>query len=196
MHTQNINVAASESSKTWVNGQKICVSANDLRMRWHARGENGVNVTPAEGKHFPARNGSYGVDVLLLDENEVNGLIEKGHRELPRLASSEGGMTALYDMGENAAGRYLIASRGQVFYRTDSFQKVCRDYIRRAAEVRNEEVQKFLAAFDAAMEAGLDHYQASDVARGFITLEKALNPERANQETASCDDAGLNEIPF
>ncbi|WP_182058948.1 hypothetical protein [Pantoea sp. ME81] len=176
MHTNNVNVATSESSKTWVNGQKICVSANDLRTRWHARGEDGVNVTPAEGKHFPARNGSYGVDVLLLDENEVNALIEAGHRALPRLAGSEGGMTALYDMGDNAAGRYLIASRGQVFSRTDSFQKVCREYIRRAAEVRNEEVQKFLAAFDAAMEAGLDHYQASDVARGFITLEKALNP--------------------
>lgn len=115
MHTNNVNVAASESSKTWVNGQKICVSANDLRTHWHARGEGGVNVTPAEGKHFPARNGSYGVDVLLLDENEVNALIDAGHRELPRLASSEGGMTALYDMGENPAGRYLIASRGQVF---------------------------------------------------------------------------------
>lgn len=62
--------------------------------------------------------------------------------------------------------------------------------------MRDDEVQKFLAAFDAAMEAGLDHYQASDVARGFITLEKALNPERENQETASGDDAGLDEIPF
>ncbi|KIC86429.1 hypothetical protein HX773_20130 [Pantoea sp. B9002] len=196
MYTNNVNVAASESSKTWVNGQKICVSTNDLRTRWHARGEGGVNVTPAEGKHFPARNGSYGVDVLLLDENEVNALIDAGHRELPRLASSEGGMTALYDMGENPAGRYLIASRGQVFYRTNSFQKVRREYIRMAVEVRDEEVQKFLAAFDAAMEAGLDHYQASDVARGFITLEKALNPERENQETASGDDAGLDEIPF
>lgn len=197
MHTQNINIAASESSKTWVNGQKICGSANDLRTRWHAKGEDGVNVTPAEGKHFPARNGSYGVDVLLLDENEVNVLIEAGHRELPRLASSEGGMTALYDKGENTAGRYLIASRVRVFYRTDSFQKVRREYIRRAAEVRNEEVQKFLAAFDAAMDAGLDHYKASDDARGFMTLEKALNPQRVeNQETASGDDAGLNEIPF
>ncbi|WP_217550220.1 hypothetical protein [Pantoea sp. GbtcB22] len=105
-------------------------------------------------------------------------------------------MTALYDMGENTAGRYLIASREQVFYRTDSYQKASREYIRRASEVRNEEVQKFLAAFDAAIEAGLDHYQASDVARGFLTLEKALNPERANQETASGVDAGLNEIPF
>ncbi|MBD9646372.1 hypothetical protein IB231_22390 [Pantoea sp. PNT02] len=194
MHTNNVNVAASESSKTWGNGQKICVSANDLRTRWHTLG--GENVTPAKGKHFPARNGSYGVDVLLLDEHEVNALIEAGHRELQRLASSNGGMTALYDMGESPAGRYLIASRCQVFYRTDSFQKVRREYIRRAAEVRNEEVQKFLAAFDAAMEAGLDYYQASDVARGFITLEKALNPERENQETASGDDAGLNEIPF
>lgn len=197
MHTNNVNTAAPESSKTWGNGQKICISANDLRTRWHAKGEDGVNVTPAEGKHFPTRNGSYGVDLLLLDENEVNALIEAGHRELPRLASSEGGMTALYDMGENTAGRYLIASRGQVFYRMNSFQKVRREYIRRAAEVRNEEVQKFLAAFDAAIEAGLDHYQARDVARGFITLEKALNPQRVeNQETASGDDAGLNEIPF
>ncbi|ORM71088.1 hypothetical protein [Pantoea rwandensis] len=195
MHTQHVNTAAPESSKTWGNGQKICVSANDLLNRWHTFG--GENVTPAEGMHFPARNGSYGSDVLLLDETEVNALIAAGHRELPRMASSGGGMTALYDMGENPAGRYLIASRGQVFYRTDSFQKVRREYIRRAAEVRREEVQKFLDALDVATEAGLDLYLASDVARGFITLEKALNPQRdENQETASGDDAGFNEIPF
>ncbi|WP_215844874.1 hypothetical protein [Candidatus Pantoea bituminis] len=197
MHTQHVNTAAPESSKTWGNGQKICVSANDLRNRWHVLGAENERAVPAEGKHFPARNGSYGTDVLLLDASEVNTLIEAGLRELPRLASSGGGMTALYDMGENAAGRYLIASRGQVFYRTDSFQKIRREYIRRAAEVLREEVQKFLDAFDAATEAGLDHYQASEVARGFITLEKALNPQREeNQATASGDDAGLNEIPF
>lgn len=175
--------------------QRACVSANDLRNRWHTLG--GEDVTPAEGGHFPSRNGSYGSDVLLLDETEVNALNEAGHRELPRLASSGSGMTALYDMGENPAGRYLIASRGQIFYCTDSFQEVGREYIHRAAQVRREEVQKFLAAFDSAIEAGLDHYQASDVARGFITLEKVLNPQREeNQVTDSGDDAGLNEIPF
>ncbi|KHJ66256.1 hypothetical protein QU24_20440 [Pantoea rodasii] len=192
MHTNNVNVAASESSKTWVNGQKICVSANDLRTRWHELD----GAVPEKGKHFPASNGSYGVDVLLLDESEMNALTEAGQKELTRLASSEGGMTALYDMGENTTGRYLIASRGQFFSRTDSFQKASREYIRRASVVRNAEVLKFLEAFDAAIEAGLDHYQASDVARGFITLEKALNPERANQEIASGDDAGHNELPF
>ena len=73
MHTQNVNTAASESSKTWINGPKVCVSANDLRMRWHTTGEDGKNVTPSEGKHYPARNGSYGTDVLLLDADPFAG---------------------------------------------------------------------------------------------------------------------------
>ncbi|WP_312839764.1 hypothetical protein, partial [Pantoea piersonii] len=158
MHTQNVNVAASESPKTWGNGPKICVSANNLRTRWYVKGEDGKPVTPAAGKHHKARNGSYGVDVLLLDEADVAALIAAGHTALPCLASSGGSMTALYDLGENAEGRYLVASRGQIFYRTDSWQEVRREYMRRAAEVRREEVQKFLDNFDAAMAAGLDLY--------------------------------------
>ena len=196
MHTQNVNVAASESSKTWVNGPKICVSANDLRTRWHVTGENGEKVTPSEGKHYPARNGSYGVDVLLLDETDVIELIAAGHNALPCLASSCGGMTALYDLGEKAAGRYLIASRGQIFYRTDSWQEVRQKYVRRASEVRSEEVQKFLDNFDAAMAAGLNLYKASDVARGIISLENALNPVPKNHVIAGAADTTLNEIPF
>ncbi|MBM0748752.1 hypothetical protein JJB79_15235 [Pantoea eucrina] len=196
MHTQNVNVAASESSKTWVNGPKICVSANDLRTRWHVTGENGEKVTPSEGKHYPARNGSYGTDVLLLDETDVIGLMAAGHNALPCLASSCGGMTALYDLGEKAAGRYLIASRGQIFYRTDSWQEVRQKYVRRASEVRSEEVQKFLDKFDAAMAAGLNLYKASDVARGIISLENALNPVPKNQVIAGAADTTLNEIPF
>lgn len=196
MHTQNVNVAASESSKTWVNGPKICVSANDLRTRWHVTGENGEKVTPSEGKHYPARNGSYGVDVLLLDETDVIELMAAGHNALPCLASSCGGMTALYDLGEKAAGRYLIATRGQIFYRTDSWQEVRQKYVRRASEVRSEEVQKFLDNFDAAMAAGLNLYKASDVARGIISLENALNPVPKNQVIAGAADTTLNEIPF
>ncbi|MCZ4061006.1 hypothetical protein O3W44_20850 [Pantoea sp. LMR881] len=196
MHTQNVNTAASASPKTWGNGPKICVSANDLRTRWHTTGEDGKNVTPSEGKHYPARNGSYGVDALLLDEADVVALLAAGHTSLPRLASSGGSMTALYDLGEKAAGRYLIASRGQIFYRTDSWQEVRREYIRRAAEVRREEVQKILDKFDAAMAAGLDLYKASDVARGIITLQNALNPATENQVTAGAADTTLNEIPF
>jgi len=196
MHTQNVNVAASESSKTWVNGPKICVSANDLRTRWHVTGENGEKVTPSEGKHYPARNGSYGVDVLLLDETDVIELMAAGHNALPCLASSCGGMTALYDLSEKAAGRYLIASRGQIFYRTDSWQEVRQKYVRRASEVRSEEVQKFLDNFDAAMAAGLNLYKASDVARGIISLENALNPVPKNQVIAGAADTTLNEIPF
>ena len=196
MHTQNVNVAASESPKTWGNGPKICVSANDLRTRWHVTGENGEKVTPSEGKHYPARNGSYGTDVLLLDETDVTALMDAGHTALPCLASSRGGMTALYDLGEKAAGRYLIASRGQIFYRTDSWQEVRREYVRRASEVRSEEVQKCLDNFDAAMAAGLDLYRASDVARGIISLENALNPVPKNQVTAGAGDTTLNEIPF
>ena len=196
MHTQNVNVAASESPKTWGNGPKICVSANDLRTRWHTTNADGKNVTPSEGKHYPARNGSYGVDALLLDETDVIALMAAGHTALPCLASSGGGMTALYDLGEKAAGRYLIASRGQIFYRTDSWQEVRRKYVRRAAEVRREEVQKFLDNFDAAMAAGLDLYKASDVARGIISLENALNPATENQATTDTADTTLNEIPF
>ncbi|MBS6034445.1 MAG: hypothetical protein KIB40_15075 [Pantoea sp.] len=196
MHTQNVNTAASESSKTCVNGPKICVSANDLRTRWHVTGENGEKVTPSEGKHYPARNGSYGVDVLLLDETDVMALMAAGHTALPCLASSCGGRTALYDLGEKAAGRYLIASRGQIFYRTDSWQEVRQKYVRRASEVRSEEVQKFLDNFDAAMAAGLDLYKASDVARGIISLENALNPTPKNQVTAGAGDTTLNDIPF
>ena len=196
MHTQNVNVAASESPKTWGNGPKICVSANDLRTRWHTTNADGKNVTPSEGKHYPARNGSYGVDALLLDETDVIALMAAGHTALPCLASSGGGMTALYDLGEKAAGRYLIASRGQIFYRTDSWQEVRRKYIRRASEVRSEEVQKFLDNFDAAMAAGLDLYKASDVARGIISLENALNPATENQATTDTADTTLNEIPF
>ncbi|WBV24239.1 hypothetical protein [Pantoea piersonii] len=196
MHTQNVNVAASESPKTWGNGPKICVSANDLRTRWHTTNADGKNVTPSEGKHYPARNGSYGVDALLLDEADVVSLLAAGHTSLPRLASSGGSMTALYDLGEKAAGRYLVASRGQIFYRTDSWQEVRGEYIRRAAEVRREEVQKFLDNFDAAMAAGLDLYKASDVARGIITLENALKPATENQVTAGAGDTTLNEIPF
>lgn len=196
MHTQNVNVAASESPKTWGNGPKICVSANDLRTRWHTTNADGKNVTPSEGKHYPARNGSYGVDALLLDEADVVALLAAGHTSLPRLASSGGSMTALYDLGEKAAGRYLVASRGQIFYRTDSWQEVRGEYIRRAAEVRREEVQKFLDNFDAAMAAGLDLYKASDVARGIISLENALNPATENQVTAGAGDTTLNDIPF
>lgn len=196
MHTQNVNVAASESPKTWGNGPKICVSANDLHTRWHATGENGEKVTPPEGKHYPARNGSYGVDVLLLDETDVIALMAAGHNALPCLASSCGGMTALYDMGEEAAGRYMIASRGQIFYRTDSWQEVRQKYVRRASEVRSEEVQKFLDNFDAAMAAGLDLYKASDVARGIISLENALNPATENQATTDNANTTLNKIPF
>ena len=196
MHTQNVNVAASESPKTWGNGPKICVSANDLRTRWHTTNADGKTVTPSEGKHYPARNGSYGVDALLLDEADVVALLAAGHTSLPRLASSGGSMTALYDLGEKAAGRYLVASRGQIFYRTDSWQEVRGEYIRRAAEVRREEVQKFLDNFDAAMAAGLDLYKASDVARGIISLENALNPATENQVTAGAGDTTLNDIPF
>lgn len=135
MHTQNVNVAASESSKTWVKGQKICVSAKDLRTRWHVTGENGEKVTPTAGKHYPARNGSYGADVLLLDETDVIALMDAGHTSLLCLASSGRGMTAMYDLGENATGRYIIASRGQIFYRSASWQETCREYIRRASSV-------------------------------------------------------------
>ncbi|MBS6437751.1 MULTISPECIES: hypothetical protein [Pantoea] len=195
-HNVNVNTATPESPKTWVNGPKICVSANDLRTRWHVTGENGEKVTPSEGKHYPARNGSYGVDVLLLDETDVIALMAAGHTALPCLASSCGGRTALYDLGEKAAGRYLIASRGQIFYRTDSWQEVRQKYVRRASEVRSEEVQKFLDNFDAAMAAGLDLYKASDVARGIISLENALNPAPKNQVTAGAGDTTLNDIPF
>ncbi|WP_187488877.1 hypothetical protein [Duffyella gerundensis] len=196
MHTQNVNVAASESSKTWVNGQKICVSVKDLRTRWHATGEDGVRVTPAAGKHFPARNGNYGTDVLLLDEADVVALLADGHTTLPCLASSGRSMTALYDLGENANGRYIIASRGQIFYRTDSWQAVHREYIRRAAEVLREEVQQFLDNFDAALAAGVDFYLASDVARGIISLENALNPAHENQVNDSGAESTINDIPF
>ncbi|PNK69942.1 hypothetical protein A6J33_003350 [Pantoea sp. FDAARGOS_194] len=146
MHTQNVNVAASESPKTWGNGPKICVSANDLRTRWHVTGKNGEKVTPSEGKHFPARNGSYGTDVLLLDETDVSALMAAGHTALPCVASSGGGMTALYDLGENAAGRFIIVSRGQIFYRSASWQEARREYMRRASAVRAEEAKAFLTA--------------------------------------------------
>jgi len=196
MHTQNVNVAASESSKTWVNGPKICVSANDLRTRWHVTGKNGEKVTPSEGKHFPARNGSYGTDVLLLDETDVSALMAAGHTALPCVTSSGGGMTALYDLGENADGRYIIASRGQIFYRSASWQEARREYMRRASAVRAEEAKAFFDRFHEASDAGLDYYLASDVARGVISLENALNPVPKNQVTASAGDTTLNEIPF
>lgn len=101
-HNVNVNTATPESPKTWGNGPKICVSANDLRTRWHTTNADGKNVTPSEGKHYPARNGSYGVDALLLDEADVVALLAAGHTSLPRLAGSGRGMTALYDLGENA----------------------------------------------------------------------------------------------
>ena len=195
-HNVNVNTATPESPKTWVNGPKICVSANDLRTRWHVTGENGEKVTPAAGKHYPARNGSYGVDALLLDEADVVALLEAGHTALPLLASSGRGMTALYDLGENSVKRYIIASRGQIFYRSASWPETSREYIRRAAEVLREEVQKFLDNFDAAMAAGLDFYKASDVARGIISLENALNPVTENQVTASAGDTTQDDIPF
>jgi len=195
-HNINVNTATPESPKTWGNGPKICVSANDLRTRWHTTNADGKNVTPSEGKHYPTRNGSYGVDALLLDEADVVALLAAGHTSLPRLASAGGSMTALYDLGEKAAGRYLVASRGQIFFRTDSWQEVRWEYIRRAAEVRREEVQKFLDNFDAAMAAELDLYKASDVARGIISLENALNPATENQVTAGAGDTTLNDIPF
>ncbi|MEC4256357.1 hypothetical protein VJV57_24320 [Escherichia coli] len=195
-HNVNVNTATPESPKTWINGPKICVSANDLRTRWHVTGENGEKFTPSEGKHYPARNGSYGVDALLLDETDVIALMAAGHTALPCLASSGGGMTALYDLGEKAAGRYLIASRGQIFYRTDSWQEACREYIRRSSGVMAEEAKAFFDRFHAACDAGLDYYRASDVARGVISLENALNPATENQATTDTADTTLNEIPF
>ncbi|MDU5476242.1 MULTISPECIES: hypothetical protein [Pantoea] len=196
MHTQNVNVAASESPKTWGNGPKICVSANDLRTRWHTTNADGKNVTPSEGKHYPARNGSYGVDALLLDETDVIALMAAGHTALPCLASSDGGMTALYDLGENADGRYIVVSRGQIFYRSASWQEARREYIRRASAVRAEEAKAFFDRFHEASDAGLDYYLASDVARGVISLENALNPATENQATTDTADTTLNEIPF
>jgi len=196
MHTHNVNVAASESSKTWVKGTKICVSANNLHTRWHVTGENGEKVTPSEGKHYPARNGSYGADVLLLDETDVIALMADGHTALPCLASSGGGMTALYDLGENAEERYIIASRGQIFYRSAFWQVASREYIRRASAVMAEEAKAFFDRFHEASDAGLDYYRASDVARGIISLENALNPASKNQVTAGAGDTTLNEIPF
>ena len=196
MHTQNVNVAASESPKTWGNGPKICVSANDLRTHWHTTGEDGKNVTPSEGKYYPARNGSYGTDVLLLDETNVVALMAAGHTALPRLASSGRGMTALYDLGENAAERYLIVSRGQIFYRSASWQEACREYIRRSSGVMAEEAKAYFDRFHAACDAGLDYYRASDVARGVLSLENALNPATENQVTADAADTTVNEIPF
>lgn len=195
-HNINVNTATPESPKTWGNGPKICVSANDLRTRWHTTNADGKNVTPSEGKHYPARNGSYGVDALLLDEVDVVALLAAGHTSLPRLASSGGGMTALYDLGENAGGRYLVASRGQIFYRTASWQEACREYIRRASSVMAEEAKAFFDRFHAACDAGLDYYRASDVARGVISLENALNPVTENQVTAGARDTTLNDIPF
>ncbi|QAV47618.1 hypothetical protein [Pantoea agglomerans] len=196
MHTQNVNVAASESSKTWVKGRKICVSAKDLRTRWHVTGENGEKVTPTAGKHYQARNGSYGADVLLLDETDVIALMDAGHTSLPCLASSARGMTAIYDAGDISAERYIIASRGQIFYRTASWQEACREYIRRSSAVMAEEAKAFFDRFHAASDAGLDYYRASDVARGIISLENALNPASENQVTAGAGDTTLSDIPF
>nr|WDS96654.1 hypothetical protein WS3_00059 [Pantoea sp.] len=195
-HNVNVNIATPESSKTWVNGQKICVSANDLRTRWHVTGKNGERITPSEGKHFPARNGSYGTDVLLLDETDVSALMAAGHTALPCVASSGGSMTALYDLGENADGRYIIASRGQIFYRSASWQEARREYMRRASAVRAEEAKAFFDRFHEARDAGLDFYLARDVACGVISLENALNPVPKNQVTAGAGDTTLNEIPF
>ncbi|WP_215844997.1 hypothetical protein [Candidatus Pantoea bituminis] len=45
-------------------------------------------VTPAAGAHCPPRNGSYGADVLLLNEADVLALMTAGHTALPRLANS------------------------------------------------------------------------------------------------------------
>lgn len=196
MNTQNVNTAASEASKTWVNSQKVCVSANDLRTRWYATGEDGGKVTPAAGKHYPARNGSYGADVLLLNETEVAALLAEGHRALPRMTSSARGMTALYDVGDISAERYIIASRGQIYYRTASWQEACREYIRRSSAVMAEEAKKFFDRFHAACDAGLDYYQARGVASGIISLESALNPIRNIQVTAGAADTTLNDIPF
>ncbi|WP_275556670.1 hypothetical protein [Mixta sp. Marseille-Q2659] len=196
MNTQNVNTAASESSKTWVKGQKICVSANDLRTRWHNTDAGNENATPAKGKHYPTRNGSYGADVLLLDEADVAALMAAGNTTLPRLASSGRGMTALYDVGDISAERYIIASRGQIYYRTASWQDACREYIRRSSSVMAEEAKKFFDRFHAACDAGLDYYQASDVARGIISLESALNPAQDIQVTAGAADTTLNDIPF
>lgn len=196
MNTHNVNTATPESPKTWVNGPKICVSANDLRTRWHTTNADGKNVTPSEGKHYPSRNGSYGVDALLLDQAEVVTLLAAGHTSLPRLADSGRGMTALYDLGETAGGRYLVASRGQIFYRSASWQEACREYIRRASSVMAEEAKAFFDRFHAACDVGLDYYRASDVARGVISLEHALNPVTENQLTAGAGDTTLNDIPF
>ncbi|MDR7345384.1 hypothetical protein J2X14_003831 [Pantoea alhagi] len=196
MNTQNVNTAASESSKTWVNSQKVCVSANDLRDRWHNTEAGNENATPAKGKHYPSRNGSYGADVLLLDETEVAALLAAGNLALPRMASSARGMTALYDVGDISAERYIIASRGQIYYRTASWQEARREYIRRSSSVMAEEAKKFFDRFHAASDAGLDYYQASDVASGITSLESALNPARSIQVTAGSADTALNDIPF
>jgi len=177
-------------------GKKILVSAKDLHTRWRDDWLTAEKGIPPEGKHFPSRNDSYGSDVLLLDEVEVVALIAAGHDVLPLLASSARGMTAIYDAGDISAERYIIASRGQIFYRSASWQEACREYLRRASSVMAEEAKKFFDRFHAACDAGLDYYQASDVARGLISLENALNPVPKNQVTAGAADTTLNEIPF
>ena len=112
------------------------------------------------------------------------------------MTSSARGMTALYDVGDISAERYIIASRGQIYYRTASWQDACREYIRRSSSVMAEEAKKFFDRFHAACDAGLDYYQASDVARGIISLESALNPAQDIQVTAGAADTTLNDIPF
>ena len=177
-------------------GKRILVSAKDLHTRWREDWLTAEKDNPSKGKHFPSRNDSYGADVLLIDEAEVVALIAAGHDALPLLASSARGMTAIYDAGDISAERYIIASRGQITYRSASWQEARREYIRRASAVMAEEAKAFFDRFHEASDAGLDYYRASDVARGVITLENALNPAPENQVTAGAGDTTLNDIPF
>lgn len=176
MHTQHVNSTASESSKTCLKGQKICVSAEDLRIRWVSLGAEGESAAFETGIHYPVRNGNYGADVLLLYEAEVLMLIAADTYALSRLASSAREMTARYDAGDILEERYIIPSCDQIVCRTGFWSVAAQNYLRRASGVVSEEVQKFMDALYAALEAGLDLYQASDVARGFNTPEKALSP--------------------
>ena len=196
----DFNVTAEVDRKEFIarvaQGKKILVSAKDLHTRWRGDWLTAEKDNPTEGKHFPSRNDSYGADVLLLDEAEVVALIAAGHDALPILASSSRGMTAIYDAGDISAERYIIASRGQIFYRSASWQEARREYMRRASAVRAEEAKAFFDRFHEARDAGLDFYLARDVACGVISLENALKPAPKKQVTAGAGDTTLNEIPF
>ena len=180
MNTHNVNTAASESSKTWV--EKICVNATSLDEELQVSADS---LMRGEGFYYPTRNGEWGRDFLVFDRAEVSELMSLNVTSLKRITSSAGSESALYDTGINSPERYIISRSGTIHKRLGNLFTAAAIHRRLVLEILTRNNTVFMEKLHEALAAGLDLYVASSVAKGHIPLEKALHPDRNFYDTSA-----------